>query len=293
MQRSPDAKYTPAYSSEFILTSSSPLPVVSTILSTNPGDLQPDNDPLSHNNMNLFQSTQRNAQSSTSTTRNFLETDNTIDDIESFVQAAIQSYPLSSWDTPDGMASDLNTPDKRSEVRRDTEGVNVASLQDRISPLLELLCYSGDNDIESLLTQDVNENKFLGTKINKPNSNEESTNDDENADKLRRHANSEILALLDYNYPHRSDEENLVCFICCEAFYERLHLKNHLVNLHLRHIPISQFAGCPYCPFVGKSRYQFVDHVLKSRAACRSLMMRKKEKGRLKSKSKSNKEKQI
>jgi hypothetical protein len=237
------------------------------------GDLPPDTDPPDYTNMNCIQ------RKSASVTKTLFHADDT---------AAVPSF---SWEPP---AETSIGPDKKCETMEDKRTMNVDSFHDRMTPLLELLCYSGDNDIESCLTRDIDKNKYLGTKID--SSNKERANDEEDAEdrqkenQLRGHVNSEILALLDFNYTRRSDEENLVCFICCEAFYERVHLKNHLVNLHLRHIPIPQFARCPLCPFVCKSRYQFVDHVLKSKTACRSLMMRKKDKGHSRSKSSSNKE---
>lgn len=89
--------------------------------------------------------------------------------------------------------------------------------------------------------------------------------------------NPEIRALLQHNYPGRSDEDSLVCYICSDAFDEPVHLKNHIVNLHLRHIPIQEFAVCPACGLVCRSRSQFVEHALKSRNACRSLMKRKEK----------------
>lgn len=89
--------------------------------------------------------------------------------------------------------------------------------------------------------------------------------------------NPEIRALLQHNYPGRSDEDSLVCYICSDAFDEPVHLKNHIVNLHLRHIPIQEFAVCPACGLVCRSRSKFVEHALKSRNACRSLVKRKEK----------------
>ena len=99
--------------------------------------------------------------------------------------------------------------------------------------------------------------------------------------------NAEIRAFLDYNYLGRSEEENLVCYICSDRFDERVQLKNHIVNLHLRHIPIKAFSVCPLCSLVCRSRNQFVDHALKPpnrSKVCKTLILRSKEKQAEKSK---------
>ena len=99
--------------------------------------------------------------------------------------------------------------------------------------------------------------------------------------------NAEIRAFLNYNYLSRSEEENLVCYICSDRFDERVQLKNHIVNLHLRHIPIKAFSVCPLCWLVCRSRNQFVDHALKPpnrSKVCKTLILRSKEKQAEKSK---------
>lgn len=163
---------------------------------------------------------------------------------------------------------------------------------DAPTPDLEMLCDSipaeeepGNRVIYNTAGKSSPSKNSKGKKRGKLNSKEESKADEkENKKKSKADEkenkkmvpseNPEIRALLKHNYPGRSDQDNLVCYVCCEGFYESVHLKNHIVNLHLRHIPIQEFAVCPDCELVCRSRSQFVEHALKSRNACRSLVKR-------------------
>ncbi|XP_062568869.1 uncharacterized protein LOC134231015 [Saccostrea cucullata] len=222
--------------------------------------------------------------------------DESIIDVEALLNSVLPLFPTSHSDPSEHFAlPSQNISNNNGNTSDRSVNTAVSSYQKRNTSYLELGCDTlpATTGLDGIQTYDVNknhplvhENNFLGPDIEcrqpsfskEGNNNEESKEDRDKKEALLKHVHPEIRAILDYNYCCRNDQENLECFICCEAFDERIHLKNHIVNLHLRHIPISQFASCPFCAFVCKSRYQFVDHVLKSRSACRSLMMRNKSK---------------
>lgn len=164
------------------------------------------------------------------------------------------------------------------------------------TPVLEMLCESFPTEEEPVNRVVYNtasksspsknsKGKKMGqsdskeiSKTNEKEKNKKKSKTDEKENKkMVPSENPEIRALLLHNYPGRSDEDNLVCYVCDDAFNEPVHLKNHIVNLHLRHIPIQEFAVCPGCGLVCRSRSQFVEHALKSRNACRSLVKRKEK----------------
>lgn len=147
----------------------------------------------------------------------------------------------------------------------------------------------GNRVVDNTASKSSQSKSSTGKKRDRLNSKEKSKADEKEKNKKKSKAdgkenkkmvpseNPEIRALLQHNYPGRSDEDSLVCYICSDAFDEPVHLKNHIVNLHLRHIPIQEFAVCPACGLVCRSRSKFVEHALKSRNACRSLVKRKEK----------------
>lgn len=147
----------------------------------------------------------------------------------------------------------------------------------------------GNRVVDNTASKSSQSKSRTGKKRGRLNSKEKSKVDEKEKNKKKSKAdgkenkkmvpseNPEIRALLQHNYPGRSDEDSLVCYICSDAFDEPVHLKNHIVNLHLRHIPIQEFAVCPACGLVCRSRSKFVEHALKSRNACRSLAKRKEK----------------
>ncbi|XP_061169056.1 uncharacterized protein LOC133178336 [Saccostrea echinata] len=302
MDKSPSSSLTNPRSESTLgsMTSSPSVPAASTLLPPNPSEPVAKFNSRSLSDDNRFQNPhstiQGDGQCSYSSQNLYDANDESIIDVESLINTVLPLFPISSPDPSDNFAvPSPNISNNKGMASDRSINTTVSSLQKRNLPYLELGCDTlpATTGLESIQTYDINKNyplvhekNFLGPDIEckqpsdnkEENNNEESKEDREKRETLLKHVNPEIRALLDYNYCCRSDEENLACFVCCEAFNERVHLKNHIVNLHLRHIPISQFALCPYCAFACKSRYQFVEHVLKSRSACRSLMMRNKSK---------------